>query len=95
VRKIKWIQDGEDGLIRCRVGSVIMRCIPYHTVRGCRLRWFANISIREISGTFRFGPIRKSKDGAKRDAIRIAKEMLDDYRTCLEAEMANFADKEF
>lgn len=43
-----------------------------------------------MSGTFRLGSMRKSLVEAKEDVIRLARELLIDYQTCLTIEMKKF-----
>jgi len=90
MKKINWKPKNSKTYAKAVVGSIIMYCNMKYPYGGDRYTWFADVSIQEVSHTVRYGPLRKSINQAKEDAIKIACEMLLDYKECLKIEMANF-----
>ncbi len=72
------------------VGSIELCCYYYDIGKHSKPRWCADISIRRISGTFMLGPMRKSLDEAKNDAVLLARKLLLDFQICLDIEKKKF-----
>jgi hypothetical protein len=85
MQKINWKISGLHECARAKIGCIMLRCTQ--TLKG---QWVAEVSLRELSGTFRFGSPQKSLIEAKKDAIRLGREMLLDHHISLIAEMKNF-----
>lgn len=91
MRKIEWKPRGSGKDVTARIGCVVLHCWQYFTHgKTSRRRWVADASIRELSGTFRYGCMRKSLAKAKEDAVRLTRELLLDYKVSLDVEMKNF-----
>ena len=88
MKKIKWKPKGSNKYARAEVGCVVIHINLCYTNTKFR-RWYADVSLQKGSD-FRIGPTRKSMDKAKDDAVRLAREILLDYRTAVEKELANF-----
>lgn len=89
MRKIDWKPNGSAENVLARVGCMIM-----HVYCSGRLakpknkskrRWFAEVFIS--SQRSQFGPMRKSMDKAKDDAVQISYQILLDHQSCLDAEL--------
>jgi len=89
MKKINWKQHSPN-YIEARVGNVVLRCFSYRNLISLKLRWKAYASIRETSSTLRYGPLRNSLSKAKEDAVRLARELLMDYKASLTVEMKRF-----
>lgn len=89
MKKIYWKpkrpSKNNNPYITARIGNIVLHCYSEP-----KCLWSANVSIREMSGMFRHGPFRKSLSKAKEDAIRLARELLLDYRAGLAVELKNF-----
>lgn len=92
MRKIKWTPTNRDRekYAKVQIGCIVMRANVFYPTQGKMKRWRAYVSVQGRSRTLRVGPIRKSMAKAKEDSVRIARELLLDYHTCLLAEMQNF-----
>lgn len=90
MKKINWTPDDSKNHAWAQIGGVVMQVNRYFPIVTKTKRWRADASIRQECGTFRTGPIRKTMDKAKEDAVRLARELLLDHHTCLLAEMKNF-----
>lgn len=91
MKKINWKQNCCRDNVRAQMGIIKMYCdLLYTTSKKTKRRWYANVSVREQSGTFRYGPNRKSIAKAKEDAVRLARELLEDCRVAIEKELSNF-----
>jgi|GEM_PF-5413698 len=91
MKKIQWEPKGSRDSVYATVGSVKMHCYVHYTQMGIK-RWYANVSIMHRAATSRYGIKRKSMNKAKEDAVRMARELLLDYRAGVEKELANFED---
>lgn len=89
MKKIKWTPNGSKNYARAHVGCIVMTANVFHP-DGEMKRWRAYSSIQEKCDTFRSGPIRRTMDKAKEDAVQLARELLLDHHTCLLTEMQNF-----
>ncbi len=91
MNKIKWKLYRPTGDMTAQIGNVYLDCLRYQKSNSveylfsphCR----AGVTIRRIAHTQRFGPWRKSMARAKEDAVRIARELLEDYRVAVDREM--------
>ena len=89
MKKIKWTPKGSRKYARAQVGCIVMHANLHYTGTATQ-RWYADVSVRELGGTFRTGPVRKSMARAKEDAVQLARELLLDHHICILAEMKNF-----
>lgn len=89
MKKINWKpkrpSKNNNPYITARIGNMVLHCYLEP-----RCRWSANVSIREMSGTFRYGPCRQSLAKVKEDAVRLSRELLLDYQAGLDVELKNF-----
>lgn len=89
MKKINWKpkrpSKNSNPYITARIGNMVLDC--YSELRN---QWSARVSIREMGGTFRFGPSRKSLSKVKEDAVRLSRELLLDYQAGLDVELKNF-----
>lgn len=89
MRKIEWKPKKSNEFVRARVGCLVLCCFSCFT-KTSKKRWRADVSIQERGGTFRQAPICQSLAQAKKDAVRMARELLLDYHAAVTAEMKNF-----
>lgn len=78
-----------EGNLYGRIGCLNLRCCLFHTQTGLR-KWYSTIGIFGASMSGPRGPIRDSLFKAKEDCIRLARELLINYREGLKAELKNF-----
>lgn len=85
MKKIKWKRYGPTGDMSAQVGSVYLNCWQFKKAKTVDCR--ATVSICRISSTKRYGPLRKSMAKAKEDAVRLARELMEDYQMAVDKEM--------
>lgn len=88
MREIKW-EKLIGGFLKAKVGSTTMYCERFTNSKGNKV-WNAHVCILGLPNFPAFGLRRKSLAKAKEDAVRIAREALIHYQTCLTAEMKMF-----
>ena len=95
MRKIRWKSVKYKGCyviqrsIEANIDGIVLKC--RHCISRCGTHiWYATVFIDNISHSGRIGPDRHSLPETKKDAIRLAKEMLIDYHTAVIKEMKNF-----
>jgi hypothetical protein len=88
--KINWEPKGSDKYARAQVGCITMCCRLQFTTDKLKYKWYADVFMKGNVMTMRVGPIRYSLPKAKEDCIRLARELLLDYRAGLKIEMKNF-----
>lgn len=92
MRKINWKFDISRTCVCATVGCIVMSCYRHSSKRkNAKFVWIADVFIKaNRMDSIVWGPNRKSIDEAKRDAIRIAREILFDYQSCMDAELKNW-----
>ncbi len=95
MKQIKWISKDvyDDGAV-AQVGSIRMQCVRTgpHTASESpgRNRWYAHVHMNGVYYSARCGPVRKSPERAKEDAVKIARELISDAQLCLADELKHF-----
>lgn len=96
MRKINWKSEKPKEYVFARIGNVGMFCSMYYKNTksitdpnnpGCRWQactWIGGTPIAKD------GPIRQSLSQTKEDAVKLARELLLDYKECLDKELKNF-----
>lgn len=79
-KKIKWEKRGPDSI--ATVGCVNLECWEL-----MGNKFSAHVNISYVNSTYRRGPYRKTMDRAKEDAVRIARELLEDYQVAIDGQM--------
>lgn len=91
MKKVNWNPAGSRRNLKATVGCVSMYCGKYYSNRKkAKPYWIATITIRKQWGTFRIGPIQKSMAKAQENAVQMAREMLFEYQSCVDAELKNW-----
>jgi len=89
MNKVDWRPRRPKDYAYARIGRICMNCNSWTTLSGNYV-WYASVSLNSISSSRRQGPRRRSLAKAKSDAVRLAREMLDDYRMAIDIETKNF-----
>ena len=83
-RQIKWKMYAPTGDVSAQIGNIYLSCWQFRKAK--TVDCFASVNMNGITKTRRRGPWRKSMAKAKEDAVRLARELLEDYQTVIDRE---------
>lgn len=86
MHKIDWKSIGDEAI--AHVGGFALHCFSTNNP-GPKCRWYAYILDRRNRNNL-LGPNRRSLSEAKEDVIQLVRELLDNYKTCLDTEKRRF-----
>ncbi len=92
MKEIEWEKRGWQNPIFAEIGSISLHCYPRLTATGL-VRWYGRAWITkypQYPNNARVGGLRHTLGRAQEDAVRLAHELLLDYRAGLDAELKNF-----
>jgi len=85
--ELKWKEWGGGNYAKMVVGALDLRCGIWYT-KG-KKKWMATAMFPGTKG-MRTGALCSSMAKCKEEALRVAREMLEDHYVAVKAEMANF-----
>ncbi len=92
MKRVDWKPRRPKDYAYANVGNILLKCHSYTTLGGNRV-WYGGVSLSvgRFSAIRRQGKRRCSLLKAQDDAIRLAREILDDHQIAIDIEAKNFA----